>query len=229
MTTFQNEHLTRQMDLVPLSVLAEPITIIGAGAIGGWVTLALAKMGFANITVFDFDKVDTVNMNSQFYRFIDIGRSKVNALYTLVDDFTGVKIQAKNEPYERGAFRGIVIAAVDKMSVRRKIWEEHVKSPYATRAVIDPRMGAESALLFVMDPKSDKDKADYSKSLYDDDSALQERCTAKATVYTANLLSGLVVKAVKDLLTQQDPLRTAQWDIANNQFLAWTRSGKANQ
>ena len=63
----RNEHLIRQFDLIPEDVLGEPITIIGVGAIGSWTTLALAKMGFQNLTVFDDDKVSIENMNSQFY------------------------------------------------------------------------------------------------------------------------------------------------------------------
>lgn len=225
-TTFSNQHLTRQLDIVPIRVLSEPITIIGAGAIGGWTTLALAKMGFENLTVFDDDVVSVENMNSQFYRHQDIGKLKVVALEELVADFTGTHISYFQERYLAGELPGIVISAVDNMQVRKTVWEEHQKNPWRTRAIIDPRMGAESALLYVMDPKRPEDVQTYPKTLYGDDDAVQERCTAKATIYTANLLSGLVVKAVKDLLTQQDPLRTVQWDIAGNSLLTWHRSGR---
>jgi molybdopterin/thiamine biosynthesis adenylyltransferase len=218
-----NEHLTRQLDLIPLEILDEKITIIGAGAIGGWVTLSLAKMGFDDITVYDFDKVDTVNMNSQFFRFKDIGESKVVALQKLVEDFTGVKIKTVEARYEKGMFPGVVISAVDSMEVRRLIWANHAnKSPF-TKAVIDPRMGAESALLYVMNPMDPKDQKSYEKSLYSDSDAVQEACTSKSTVYCANLLSGLVVKSVKDLLTTTKYLRSAQWDVKNNELLCFNK------
>jgi molybdopterin/thiamine biosynthesis adenylyltransferase len=209
------------MDLVPVDILGTKITIIGAGAIGGWTTLALAKMGFCDITVYDFDKVDTVNMNSQFFRFSDIGSAKVLALKSLVTDFTNTEITAKEERYENGIFAGIVISAVDSMAVRRTIWENHRDRGIHTKAVIDPRMGAEAASLFVARPLVSKDRADYEKSLYSDDEAVHERCTAKATIYTANMLSGLVVKAVKSLLTRKDYLRCAQWNIAEDDFLGF--------
>jgi molybdopterin/thiamine biosynthesis adenylyltransferase len=209
-----------------MSILSEPITIVGAGAIGGWTTLALAKMGFANIRVFDFDKVDTVNMNCQFFRFKDIGKSKVDALRDLVEDFTGVKVQACNERYTGGAARGIVIAAVDSMAARKMIWESHVENPYATRCVIDPRMGAQAALLYVMDPKNPKDRADYPKTLYSDSAAEQERCTQKATCWTANILSGWVCKAVIDILINPEYLRTAQMDILRNEFIGFKKETK---
>jgi molybdopterin/thiamine biosynthesis adenylyltransferase len=217
-----SEALTRQKDIIPMEVLDQNITIIGAGAIGGWTTLALAKMGFANLSVWDFDEVDMVNMNSQLYRLSDIGRPKVWALQEIVKDFTGVTITANNRPYERGRFDGIVIAAVDSMKVRALIWDQHKGWPL-TRLLIDPRMGAESALLYSVRPGSIDDVTAYEKTFYSDEEAVQERCTAKATIYTANLLSGLVCKAVKDELTAEAPLKSVQWDILKNDFLGFNR------
>lgn len=223
--TFENEHLTRQRDIVPMAILDTPITIIGAGAIGSWTCLALAKMGFSTLEVWDHDEVNTVNLNSQFFRQRDVGKTKVGALRDLVEEFTGTKIPYRVRPYEGGIFPGIVIAAVDSMAVRRTIWENHKDKGLHTKAIIDPRMGAESALLYVMNPMSGVDQGDYEKTLYSDDQAVQERCTAKATIYTANLLSGLVCKAVKDVLTKPDYLRVAQWDIAQDAFLGFQRKG----
>jgi hypothetical protein len=156
-----------------------------------------------------------VNLNSQFYRKKDIGFSKHVALYELIHEFTEIKIGCQGR-YEGGIFPGIVISAVDSMEVRRLIWENHAGKALFTKAIIDPRMGAESCQLYVMDPMDPKDQAAYTKSLYSDEEAVQERCTAKATIYTANLLSGLVVKAVKDVLTRPNYLRTVHWDIAEN-------------
>lgn len=215
---FVNQHLVRQSDLIPFEVLSEPITVIGAGAIGSWTTLALAKMGFSNLTVFDDDRVSWENMSSQFFRHADVDLPKVWSLARMVKDFTGIDVNAVNARYESGVFPGIVISAVDSMAARKLIWENHAGKSFGTRAIIDPRMGAESAILFVMNPLDTKDCESYPKSLYSDDAALQERCTAKATIYTANMLSGLVCKAVKDLLTRSDYLRTAQWNIAENSF-----------
>jgi len=223
--TFLNEHLTRQLDIIPMDTLEEEITIIGAGAIGGWTTLALAKMGFTKLTVYDFDVVDTANMSCQFFRFSDVGSKKVIALRSLVQDFTNVKISIQ-ERYIGQPLSGIVVMAVDSMEVRKMIWDKIVENPYTIKLVVDPRMGAESALLYSIQPKLAKDRQDYASSLYSDSQATVERCTAKATIYTANLLSGMVVKAVKDHLLSNDPLRIVQWDIANNEQIVFSRSGK---
>jgi molybdopterin-synthase adenylyltransferase len=216
-------HLTRQADLIPLSALNEKITIIGAGAIGSWTTLALAKMGFTDITVYDDDDVTVENMNCQFYRFADIGSKKVVALQKLVEDFTQLVIRAIPRRYEgEERFPGLVISAVDSMAVRKMIWETHIDSPM-TGAVIDPRMGAENAMLFVMCPNVEVDQMDYRNTLYSDDEAEVEPCTAKSTIYCANMLSGLVAKSVKDLVTGGDCPRVAQWSIKSNAFKAWSK------
>lgn len=219
-----NENLTRQLDIIPVEVLGEKITVIGAGAIGSFTVLSLAKMGFSDITVIDFDSIEEHNLNSQFYRFSDVRSKKVEALRSLVKDFTGTDIVAKDERYERGIFPGIVVSAVDSMEVRKKIWTNHKKQSPFTKAIIDPRMGAETALLYVMCPMDEKDISSYEKTLYSDESAVQERCTAKAVMYTACMLSGLVAKAVKDVVvTPSRYLRLAQWSIKDDQFLGWRK------
>lgn len=224
-----NEHLTRQLDILPLSSLKERITIIGAGAIGSFTTLALAKMGFTDLTVYDDDKIEIENMNCQFYRFSDIGKFKVEALKELVKDFTNVDIHSETSRYVEGTFPGVVISAVDNMAVRRTIWENHKALGVATKFIIDPRMGAETALLFTMNPMNDEDISDYETTLYSDDDAVQERCTAKATMYTACMLSGLVAKTVKDIVTSGSYSRTANWAIDGNVFQAWSPIAKTQR
>lgn len=223
---FKNEHLTRQLDIIPVSCLGERITVIGAGAIGGWTTLALAKMGFSNLTVIDFDKVEVENMNSQFYRFKDIGKPKVKALQELVEEFTNVRIEATEGRYEKGVFPGIVIAAVDSMAVRANVFGSHRNIAANTKAIIDPRMGAESALLFVVNPMEKRSCDSYSNSLYSDESAVRERCTAKATIYTANLLSGLVSQVTKDIACGGNYAKLVQWGIKDYQFQAWKKENE---
>jgi len=222
------EHLTRQAEIIPLENIenAPPITIIGAGAIGGWLTLALAKMGLTKLTVFDFDKVEIENMNAQLYRFSDIGKPKVEALKELVHDFTEITIDAINDKYTGGKpFEGIVITALDNMEARKAIWEAH-KGTLICSHILDPRMGAETALMYVARPIDVDDQRDYEATLLSDDDSVQERCTAKATIYTANLLSGLVAKAVKDLITGAPYPRLVQWDIPTMQINAFFEGEK---
>jgi molybdopterin/thiamine biosynthesis adenylyltransferase len=215
------KHLTRQWDIIPVSVLDQKITVIGAGAIGSFTVLALAKMGFNNITVFDFDTIETENLNCQFYRFSDIGKLKVSALREIVMDFTGVSITYHPSRYEGGQFNGIVISAVDSMAVRKLIWENHKQFSLGTRLLIDPRMGAETALCYAMKPMDPEDIKSYEKTLYSDERAVQERCTAKSTMYTVLAISSHVAKIVKDFVCGDRYTRSMQWSLKENVQKCW--------
>jgi molybdopterin/thiamine biosynthesis adenylyltransferase len=178
-------------------------------------------MGFCNVTVFDDDKVEIENMSSQFFRFKDIGKNKAVALADLIYEFTNVKIEAIAKRYEGGTLPGIVISAVDSMKSRTLIWDQHVGMAPATRMIIDPRMAAETALMYVMNPMDERDDVSYRKTLYTDDNAVQERCTGKATVYTALSISAMVAKAVKDIVTNSEYPRILMWSIKECDFKAY--------
>lgn len=212
------EHLTRQADLIPEEALGQTIRIIGAGAIGSWVALSLAKMGFERIAVYDGDEVTIENMNCQFYPYKAIGHNKAEYLQKLIKGFANVDIVASREYLNAEDYvfnePNLIISAVDSMAARKMIWEMAKRDK--CKYFIDPRMGAESSLLYVMSPTDAKDISSYEKTLYSDDNAVQERCTAKATIYTANLLAGQVCKAVKDIVVKKPYTRISQWNIAEN-------------
>jgi molybdopterin/thiamine biosynthesis adenylyltransferase len=221
------DHLTRQLDLISPDVLGEPIHIIGAGAIGGATAMALAKMGFEDITVYDFDSVEVENISNQWFRFSDIGRPKVEALKEIIKDFTGVEIDAKAERYESGALKGIVISAVDSMAARKMIWDAHKDFGVGTKLFIDGRMAVETALIYAMQPMNDKDVASYEKTLYTDENAVHERCTAKAVMYTTMAIAGHIAKIVKDFLCNEDQnyARVCEWSLAHNQQKVFMKNG----
>lgn len=205
------EHLTRQLGILPNEKTNVKINVIGAGAIGSFVVLALAKMGFEDIDVWDFDEVDVVNLNAQFYRFQDIGKKKVDALKEIVREFANVEIKT-HDKYEGGALAGYVISAVDSMAVRGKIFDEQRLSPSCI-AILDPRMSAESAALYKVNPMNLDEVAQYELTLYSDENSVQERCTAKATMYTVNLIAGYTAKLVKDLCTAENCIPFLTWNI----------------
>lgn len=211
------EHLTRQLDIIPVAVLDTPITVVGTGAIGSFLVLALAKMGFHNITVYDFDDISIENMNCQFFRFSDIGKPKTSALADLVKSFTNIDINVKAEKYVDQELSGLVITPLDSMAVRSAVWG-NVKDNMQVIALIDPRMGAEYATCYVAKPMDPADQAMYEATLFSDDDAVQDRCTAKSTMYTVLLLSGHVSKVVKDYLTTEGEsyIKITLWDIAMN-------------
>jgi len=78
----------RQLDLIDEQDQQIKIDIIGAGGIGSFTTLALAKMGFNNLRVHDFDVVEDHNVASQFFKEPQLGMYKVDALRDNVKEQT---------------------------------------------------------------------------------------------------------------------------------------------
>ena len=217
------KYLTRQLEILSPEQAQQSITIIGAGAIGSFVTLSLAKMGFDNLTVYDFDTIDDVNMNCQFYRLADIGKKKVDALAELVENFTGTTITALDKKVQPTDIinSDIVITAVDSIEVRKQLFEIS-----ACKYLVDPRMGAEYASMEVVDMFDSNQKENYAKTLYSSDEVVHERCTAKATMYTVNLIAGQVCKVIKDIATGNEYIKTFDWNINKNALLAFSSTSR---
>ncbi len=218
----QEKFLVRQWEILEMSRLGQPIHIIGAGAIGSFTALTLAKLGFEDITVWDDDIVDDVNMNCQFYRISDIGKPKVVALKELIRDFTGVDINVKQEKYASGQLKGVVIMALDSMAARQLVWDNHKVFSVGTKLIIDSRMGAETALCYAMNPLDPKDIASYEKTLYSDEVAEHERCTAKSTMYTVLGIASHIANIVKRFVCEQSYARIMQWDMKASQQMCWS-------
>lgn len=215
----KHQHLTRQLDLIPLAVLDTPINIIGAGAIGSFTALALTKMGFKNIKVIDFDIIDVENMNCQFFRFKDIGKKKVNALQELIEDFTNTKIEVLDDMWKGEILDGITICAVDSMKVRKEVFEAYGRKAFNSKIVIDPRMGAETAMMFTYNPLSPDELESYSKTLYSDEDAVQERCTAKSTIYCSLGISSIICSKVKEFLVNKAGPKSIQYCLKTQDMI----------
>jgi molybdopterin/thiamine biosynthesis adenylyltransferase len=74
-----------------------PITICGAGALGGNLTETLARMGAHRLTVVDFDDVEERNLSTQPYGRRDIGAPKARVLAGEIYRAVGVEVDARLE------------------------------------------------------------------------------------------------------------------------------------
>lgn len=217
-------HLTRQMSIIDSSLLAkQKVYIVGCGAIGSFAALALVKMGIVQLEVWDNDVVSIENMSNQFFRFRDIGKNKAKALHDLILDFTGISITYHETPFEIGTGcktyfaneNAIMISAVDSMSVRKQIYDEIVDNKLSSyvKYIIDPRMSAEFYLQLAGCTTNDHSIANYGRSLYSDENAVAERCTAKSTIYTVTSATGMICKTVKNMIMGEAYPKSLNWDI----------------
>ena len=187
----------RQLDLVTPGELKLPITLIGAGGIGSPTALALAKMGCSQLTVYDPDLVEPHNLPNQFYRLEDSARPKVEALRELIRAFTGLEIVSVQEAVSRQPLSGLVISGVDSMSARQQIWQGSIRCRTNVELYIDARMGAEVCRIYSIRPSDPEDVRVYESTLYNDDQASPDACTAQAIIYNVLSIAGLIANQVK--------------------------------
>ena len=183
---------TRQSTLIPEGINRLRVTIIGAGAIGSHVAETLCKSGISELHIWDDDTVEAHNLPNQGFYLTEIGLPKVVALHDRLLLGTGVDIHAYHEKYVGGAFgTDIVVSAVDSMEVRKEIFKNFMGDSDA-RVFVDGRMGARFGKVLTADKEVPESVANYASTLYSDAEALQEPCTARATIFCAYGLAALI-------------------------------------
>ena len=164
-----------------------PITIIGTGATGSWLTLALAKLGIEDITIWDFDTVEEHNIANQAFKLQDIGKSKVEAIKELVKINTNIEINTYNIRFTNQRLAGIIFLMVDSMEERKKIWENSIKMKSAVDLLIEPRMGLDVGRIYNVEPVNLTHIKKYEDTYYNDDVAEVSACGASKTVISTAL------------------------------------------
>jgi len=193
----------RQRDLVPPDRLASvSALVVGVGAIGRQVALQLAAMGVPELLLVDYDLVEEVNLGPQGYEHSDIGyyksattRKKCNLLNPemKVEEYpTRFQAPVIDRDY-LGKLKnriGTVFCCVDRMDIRALVWKTvKAKADF----FVDGRMNAETMRILASSmPRFD---VHYETTLFadDDPDRAQGECTARSTIYTAYIASGLMV------------------------------------
>jgi tRNA A37 threonylcarbamoyladenosine dehydratase len=183
------ERYDGQLDLVDNKRLSLDIHLIGAGGIGSWTALALAKMGCSNIFVYDDDTVEDHNVASQFFKETQLGELKVVALKENVYEQTGVNINPIDDiRIENSLQDGLIIFAIDSMAERIRLGELYAdKKIY----IIDGRMGGLQAEVYTCD------SSNYLKTTVDPALVSSDLCTAKAISFNCMVIGGLIANAVR--------------------------------
>lgn len=187
----EQDRFTRQQDLVPAARLESlPVTVIGVGAIGRQVALQLAAIGVRRLKLVDFDVVDATNVTTQGYLASDVGRPKVCATQNAVARLDPTVIVATVEDRYRPQLPvgEAVFCCVDSIDVRRAIWRTLGR---LTPFWADGRMLGETLRILVATDAVRRDH--YPTTLFPQSEAQGGRCTARSTIYTANIAAGLMV------------------------------------
>lgn len=182
----------RQRDIVPPERLKEcQATVIGVGAVGRQVALQLAAIGVPLLQLVDPEDVEVANLAAQGYWQDDLGRAKVNATGDVCQQINhSLHVEEHKERFRRSLEIGnVLFCCVDSIETRRLIWDA-VKEKILFFA--DGRMSAEVVrVLAVADGDS---RRHYPSTLFAAAEAHQGACTAKSTIFTANIAAAIMIE-----------------------------------
>ncbi len=194
------ERYSRQKDIVPADRIAEcKATVIGVGAIGRQVASQLAAIGIPWMQLIDYDVVEESNIASQGYFEDDLKRFKVHATADICHQTNPrLELFTDNERFKRTAKIGnIVFCCVDKIEIRRLIWDA-VKDKISF--FCDGRMSAE--VLRILTASDLNSRKHYPTTLFSAQEAFAGPCTAKTTIYCANIAAGFMLSQFTKHLRQ---------------------------
>ena len=186
-----NERYSRQADIVPRERIMDcKATVIGVGAIGRQVAIQLTAIGVPHLQLIDFDCVEISNLASQGYLQKDLERPKVDATAEFVRQINNdLHVEVLLDRFKRSTPVGnCVFCGVDKIEIRRLIWNA-VKDKVSF--FVDGRMSAE--VLRVITACDEKSRQYYPQTLFTAEQAQAGPCTAKTTIYCANIAAGFML------------------------------------
>lgn len=145
-------NLNKHLEFFNPTEVEEEIHIIGCGAIGSTLAEMLARLGFKELYLYDFDTVTEHNITNQMFRFADVNETKVNALDKILKEINpDIITHLEPDGYtEFTRLRGIVFLAVDSIELRKEIVET-LKYNQDIIYVSDCRMGLTAAQCFAAD------------------------------------------------------------------------------
>ena len=187
----------RQRELIPPEALAKcHAVVVGVGSVGRQVALQLAAMGVPTMTLIDPDTVSEENLGCQGFWETDVGDAKVHAVgHVCHQQFPRLDLRCFQERFRRSSVKDwprervhAVFLCVDSVDARKMIWEAVRRQ---AGFVADGRMAAEVIRVLASDrPAGD---SHYPQTLFSAGEAYQGSCTAKSTIYSANLAAGLML------------------------------------
>ncbi len=143
------------------------IHIVGCGSVGSTVAENLVRCGVTNLTLWDFDKVESHNLVNQMFRQKDIGKLKVEALLDILKDINpdiSDTVELKPDGWKGKMMSGYIFLCVDNIELRKEIVEKHMDSPYV-KAMFDFRTRLEDAQHYAADWSNYKMKHDFLNSM----------------------------------------------------------------
>lgn len=191
------------------------VTLAGVGGIGSWTSLLLSRISTSiRLNLYDYDKVEVVNLAGQMFSSNQVGLYKVYAAQEVIRYFSGsycngatFRITPTSNIYDK-----IVICGFDNMEARKILynkWKALAKSFSAAQQgeflFIDGRMNAEEFQIFSIVGDDDYNMKRYEEEfLFSDAEVAPAVCSYKQTTYCASMIASFIVNSLVNFLSNQN-------------------------
>ncbi len=206
----------RQKELVPPNKLAiTRVTVVGVGAIGRQVALQLSAIGVSKIQLIDFDSVATENLAVQGFYEQDLDSPKVEAVANICRAINSeIKIITANKKFQSLLFTGgVLMCCVDQIETRGRIFNA-IKHRFDLW--VDARMSAEYIRILTVHDNASMEY--YPTTIFPSAEAHRESCTAKTTIYSANVAAGIMVAQLAKWLRGCDIDKDIDLNLLTNEM-----------
>lgn len=195
------------------------VQVFGAGGIGSWVCLGLAKLGVPYVDVIDFDVVEAHNVPNQMFPLdsVLVGEHKASALTVQMGQY-GVGIYTpydfkvtheglvnlNDESDPKCRITGpVVVSGFDNMTARADLWSL-VKGNLGVRRYIDGRLAGDKVVIYSVDPHDLADVSGYEATLHSDEEGEVAACTRQSIIDIGMLVGSLITRQVRTHFAEQD-------------------------
>jgi molybdopterin/thiamine biosynthesis adenylyltransferase len=191
------------------------ILLAGLGGIGSYVAFLLARMNPFQLTMYDDDIVEEVNLSGQWYGMGDVQEQKAASLARHLMQFANYyHVSALSEKYtSTSPTYDVMICGFDNMEARKTFfqnWSRYIKCAQnkSKCLFIDGRLAAEEFQVFTIAGDDERAIKEYADNhLFTDEEAEETVCSYKQTTFMANMIGSVMVNAFVNFIANQcDPV-----------------------
>jgi hypothetical protein len=190
-----------------------PLTCIGAGGIGSSAIPLFVRAGVRQITIWDNDTVEPVNLQMQNFYANDISHYKAIVMAARALQINPeLQVTAHTMRFTQDdPLDGIVLSAVDSMESRSAIFDAVQKQKERVELLVDGRFTRKGDFIdvYCIDPRSKEELELYKGWLFSDSEVLKTPRADSMTAHVPYILSGLIGEALAGWATN----RSHPWKV----------------
>lgn len=169
------------------------VLIVGAGGIGSWLAMNVARLGVNSITIYDDDTVEVGNLSGQLLPSSGVGRKKSMVVCDEIIRYcSSVTMIPKDARYYNDEeYYDIVMLAVDNMASRKNIVNAIKLRNKKPIAIVDGRLSVDELQVYNIICSGNKQIKTYLNNkncMFDDSEAFNTVCNMKQTSYMASMI-----------------------------------------